>query len=78
MTESLFNPPALREAIKASCIDGVPSQTISRLIACYVPADIAAECDMPDRLAVELIPADQRAFFFEALQHLSSKHNLAA
>jgi hypothetical protein len=68
--DRLLTPLALREAIKAKCCNGVSPETISRLVACYVPADLAAQCDMPERLSVELIPLDQRAFFFEALQHL--------
>jgi hypothetical protein len=81
MTELLdrfLSPSALREVIRAKRRDGVPPETISRLVACYVPVDIAAKSECSERLAVELIPPDCRAFFFEALQHLPSRHSLTA
>jgi hypothetical protein len=79
MLDRFISASALREAIKAKCRAGARRDTISRLIACYVPADIDARSDYGrDRLPVELIPAHQRAAFFEALHRLPSTPSFAS
>ena len=80
MTELLdrvLSPACLRQVIRAKCNAGVCSQTISQLIACYVPANIAGD-DRSRRLHVELIPAHQRMAFLEAVQRLPTPRGTAA
>jgi hypothetical protein len=78
MLDRFISASALREAVKARCRAGARRETISRLIACYVPANIDAKCDCGrDRLPVELIPTHRRAAFFEALHRLPSTPSFA-
>ena len=79
LLERVLSPASLRQVIRAKCNAGVCSQTISQLIACYVPAEIIAGCaDGSRRLNVELIPAYQRMAFLEAVQRLPAPRGLTA
>jgi len=82
MTELLdrvLSPASLRQVVRAKCSAGFCSQTISQLVACYVPADIIAGYnDGSRRLPVELIPAHQRMAFLEAVQRLPARRSFVA
>ena len=73
LVDRFISAAALREAIKAKCVAGAQREVICRLIASYVPDDIATEHDCGrSRLPVELIPGHRRSAFSEALHHLPS------
>lgn len=78
LVDRLISASALREAIRAKCVAGVQREVICRLIASFVPDDIATEHECGrGRLPVELIPAHRRSAFFEALHRLPSTRRFA-
>jgi len=72
MTELLdrvLSATTLREAIRAKLRAGVQSDTISWLIACYVPTHLMAGGDRGrHRLPVEMIPPHKRPAFLQSLE----------
>jgi hypothetical protein len=79
MTELLdrvLSVATLRTMVRQKCGAGVRGETISRLIAAYVSADVVADSlgeSESGRLSVEMIDPDRRVAFLEALQRLPAR-----
>lgn len=72
LLDRVLSAASLREAIRAKLRAGVQGETISWLIACYVPAHLAGNRGR-HRLPVEMIPPHKRSAFLQSLQRTSER-----
>jgi hypothetical protein len=80
LMERVLSAATMRTIIRQKCCAGVSGETISRLIAAYVRPETVAQYEdkpRPGRIPVELIPADRRVAFVEALQRLPVSRSFA-
>ncbi len=71
--ERVVNAATLRMAIRAKRRAGVSGQTISHVIASYLPENMVVTRDGVTRPRVELIPPERRVAFLETLHRLSDR-----
>jgi hypothetical protein len=78
LLERVLSVATLRTVVRQKWCAGVGGETISRLIASYMDPETLARYEnksRPGRLPLELIPADRRGAFLEALQRLPSSRS---